>query len=424
VATPEIEAFSRVDGVLYAQPDTAAVGCPQGDADAVVITVGLDPDFYEGPITSTRFGVAVPDTSALYSAAQADSDATLIDGKYRTTITLDRFGACGLGDLTVLLDSVSIGNVTVDMRSVDINNWLSPGVVTANDFARFGVAYPSPPKAYDRCADYRPSWGQLTVSDFAYFGPHYNHSTGGGGMSPASAAAMTSATLRLDLQEEDPLVGVRRLWASLSVENAEPFTALVVSLRTDHPRLRFVGWEPDPDYASTTIGTEITRDGQKQAFIGILGSETPMEPVVAIGRVEFEVLGDEPLVLSDHDLEFLIADMEVPGGGLRAFSPLRLEKNEVQPTYRYELAQNVPNPFNPMTTIAYSLAKDSDVSLAIFDVRGARVKTLVTGREEAGVHRIPWDGTNDRGVQVSSGVYFYRIIAGTFRDTKKMVLLR
>jgi flagellar hook assembly protein FlgD len=59
-----------------------------------------------------------------------------------------------------------------------------------------------------------------------------------------------------------------------------------------------------------------------------------------------------------------------------------------------------------------------------FDVRGSPVRTLVDGRREAGVHRMRWDGMDQRGVQVSSGVYFYRLITGSFKDTKKMVLLR
>ncbi|MGB8330845.1 MAG: FlgD immunoglobulin-like domain containing protein, partial [Polyangiales bacterium] len=422
VSTPEIVPYSRIDGILQTQPDTAAVGCPQGDAHELVVAVALDPDFYDGPVAASDFGILPPDTSEFYVTAEADSDATLIDGMYRTTITLSQFGACGYGDLTVILNGEALGTVFVDMRSVDlISSGGSAGVVGLADLGAFGNAYP--PNPYNRCADYLSPFGQVGLSDWGYFGAHYGHTTPGGSAS-LTAAAATDATLRLDVQEEYPLVGERRLWATLSIENIEPFTAMVVSLRSDHPRLRFVAWHADDAYPETTLGTEVVRDGVKQTFIGILGDGEPHEPVLDFGRVEFEVLGEDPLVLSEEDLEFLIADLEVVGGGLRSFSPLRLEKAEVQPTYHFELAQNVPNPFNPTTTIAYSLASDSDVALAIFDVRGARVKTLASGRETTGIHRVPWDGTDDRGVRVSSGVYFYRLIAGTFKSTKKMVLLR
>jgi flagellar hook assembly protein FlgD len=93
-------------------------------------------------------------------------------------------------------------------------------------------------------------------------------------------------------------------------------------------------------------------------------------------------------------------------------------------TYRNELAQNYPNPFNPTTTLAFSLAKGTDVDLRIFDVRGALVKTLVSEHRAAGVHRVPWDGVNQQGNRVASGVYFYKLVAGPFTDTKKLTILK
>jgi hypothetical protein len=90
----------------------------------------------------------------------------------------------------------------------------------------------------------------------------------------------------------------------------------------------------------------------------------------------------------------------------------------------YVLEQNYPNPFNPVTSITYSIAKDSDVELKIFDVTGALVKTLVVGSHKKNKYKIFWDGRNNAGESVASGVYFYRLIAGDFKATKKMVLLR
>ena len=88
------------------------------------------------------------------------------------------------------------------------------------------------------------------------------------------------------------------------------------------------------------------------------------------------------------------------------------------------LVQNFPNPFNPATTIAFSLARRGHVVLAIYDVRGALVRTLVNETRTAGDYRIEWDGRNNAGTSVSSGVYFYRLSASGFRSTKKMVLLK
>jgi len=65
-----------------------------------------------------------------------------------------------------------------------------------------------------------------------------------------------------------------------------------------------------------------------------------------------------------------------------------------------------------------------DVDLRIYDVRGAAVKTLANERFQTGVHRLAWDGHNDRGQPVASGVYFYKLVAGSFTDTKKMTVIK
>ncbi|HEU4366156.1 MAG TPA: family 43 glycosylhydrolase [Candidatus Krumholzibacteria bacterium] len=89
------------------------------------------------------------------------------------------------------------------------------------------------------------------------------------------------------------------------------------------------------------------------------------------------------------------------------------------------LHANVPNPFNPATSIAFELPRAGRVRLDIFDATGARVRTLVDGTRVAGLHREPWTGTDDGGKAVSSGVYFYRLVVdGAAVDTRKMVLLK
>lgn len=90
----------------------------------------------------------------------------------------------------------------------------------------------------------------------------------------------------------------------------------------------------------------------------------------------------------------------------------------------YALAQNYPNPFNPSTEISFGLPQASAVELAIYNVLGQNVRTLVNGKMEAGSHTVTWDGRDGSGSQVSSGVYFYRITANNYSATKKMLLLK
>jgi hypothetical protein len=88
------------------------------------------------------------------------------------------------------------------------------------------------------------------------------------------------------------------------------------------------------------------------------------------------------------------------------------------------LYQNVPNPFNPMTTITFDLPKPQRVVLVVYAVDGSRVSTLVDRTMPAGSHRVVWDGMNENRRSVASGVYFYRIKAGPYEATRRVVLLR
>jgi len=91
---------------------------------------------------------------------------------------------------------------------------------------------------------------------------------------------------------------------------------------------------------------------------------------------------------------------------------------------QYELSQNYPNPFNPSTTIKYALATDSRVSIHIYNMLGEKVRTLVNNQQEAGYYSVQWDGSNDYNQKVSSGIYIYRLEAGSFVQTKKMNLIK
>jgi flagellar hook assembly protein FlgD len=90
----------------------------------------------------------------------------------------------------------------------------------------------------------------------------------------------------------------------------------------------------------------------------------------------------------------------------------------------FVLEQNHPNPFNPSTTIRFRVGGDGAVVLAIYDVTGRHVQTLVSQWLSAGQHTKTWDGRDADGRDVSSGVYFYRLQAGKDVLTKKMTLVR
>ena len=103
-------------------------------------------------------------------------------------------------------------------------------------------------------------------------------------------------------------------------------------------------------------------------------------------------------------------------------TPVAKPKKELPSSF--SLSQNHPNPFNPSTIILYALPQGAHVNLVIYNVLGQKVKTLVDDFQTAGFQSVEWDGTNDNGSVTSSGIYFYKLVAGDFTQTKKMVMLK
>ena len=110
------------------------------------------------------------------------------------------------------------------------------------------------------------------------------------------------------------------------------------------------------------------------------------------------------------------------------FMPLAPASVNLNHTLQTELLLNYPNPFNPETWIPFRLAEDADVMLTIYDVSG-KLRSLAIGHTTAGIYEsrnkaIYWDGRNDLGENVASGVYFYHLTAGEYSATRRMVILK
>jgi lysophospholipase L1-like esterase len=113
---------------------------------------------------------------------------------------------------------------------------------------------------------------------------------------------------------------------------------------------------------------------------------------------------------------------DISSGGVRtSHGPVMVETSLPQ---QFQLLQNYPNPFNPQTRIRFQLPKAATIRISIYNVLGQEVRRLIDRQMEPGYHEVQWDGRNETGMQVGSGVFYYRIEAAEFRDTKKMVMLR
>ncbi len=151
----------------------------------------------------------------------------------------------------------------------------------------------------------------------------------------------------------------------------------------------------------------------------------PHLPIYGTITVPYEVDG----FLNDGRQFAAIGEVSIKGkrqaiGELELFPTLREESDQTILPTEYALAQNQPNPFNPSTDIIFSLPAAGQARLAVYNMLGQEVAVLADATYPAGVHRVVWTGCDAAGAPVASGVYLYRLTAGDFAATKKMVLMK
>jgi photosystem II stability/assembly factor-like uncharacterized protein len=144
----------------------------------------------------------------------------------------------------------------------------------------------------------------------------------------------------------------------------------------------------------------------------------------------WNVLGNNLPMVSVYDLKIhSTEDFLVAGTHGRSMYKINLEqvvdvRDGVRVPTALKLEQNYPNPFNPSTTIRYELSFGSKISLKVYNLLGQEVRTLFSGNRPAGVHSVSWDGRDNQGRSVASGVYVYRLEGRASSETRKMVLAR
>ena len=183
---------------------------------------------------------------------------------------------------------------------------------------------------------------------------------------------------------------------------------------------------------------KIAYDAQAYHVLGVKNTTNTADYLVATNAAEGELLiamagaqshaAGEGAIL-EVELEVLGAGGELPriemvslNGGQIGATPVEA-LHIVQPK-TFNLSANWPNPFNPETSLRYALPEAAQVKLEVYDMLGQKVRTLVTGLQNVGQYTVQWDARNDLGHSVASGLYFYRIEAGNFVQTRKMTLLR
>lgn len=174
-------------------------------------------------------------------------------------------------------------------------------------------------------------------------------------------------------------------------------------------------------------------DASGQPALFLASNKTPGQVAVGAMKVDGQaVSGDGGLVEftfnTTHtplasDFQILDGVMVDLAGGIDAITNIEIGALKPMPT-DYALEQNVPNPFNPSTTIQYRLPEAGEVQLVIYNLLGQEVRTLVQESMDAGFHSVVWDGMDEFGKQVASGIYIYRLSVADFTQVQRMMLLK
>jgi hypothetical protein len=170
--------------------------------------------------------------------------------------------------------------------------------------------------------------------------------------------------------------------------------------------------------------------GNSIAGLGIASITSEIEPgVIELNSFyregEFDgtiSVGFNAIGTSEFDIELVNASVTIDGvvGSVSDLSSVTLA---AVPTV-YALSQNFPNPFNPTTTIEYSIPEAGNVELVIYNMAGQKVRTLINESQSASFYKVVWDGRNSMGENVGAGLYIYKLISGDFSKMQKMTLIK
>ena len=422
------------DGQLLPMPENAAFAAPAGGEDTLVVTVRFDASEVSDPITAEQVTMTQPlggTSLEIYSPLVSDHDPVDVGGAWETTFTLTQIGGCGCDSTAVLLNGVTVGFAHLNVKTP---NLMTSGTFCAVDIVDLSeFAMHMPPGPPDECTDFLPPFaGTAELEDLAAFAFHYpsDCGQGGGSSSPPVGSVVSGGVLTLDFEEDYPLVGPRKLYVAVGLEQVEPYEIMYVALRNDNPVLQFSEWQVDQDYPYWAYGFDVSRDAGNQAVIVVRGGESLETDRVELGRFVLDVSSGAPLQLTAEDFALVTAEFLThtpdPDGpnNVLVINDTKVERSFEPASFSNRLGQNYPNPFNPTTVIPFSVGVQSHVELGIYNVKGQLVRRLVNEVRAENNYKAAWDGKNDVGTQVSTGVYFYRLTIGDFRSTKKLVLLK
>jgi len=194
----------------------------------------------------------------------------------------------------------------------------------------------------------------------------------------------------------------------VTLDDAEGVLSAELVMEYDSDRMRVV----DVQKGEITSGYEMAYNAEGDRIRIALAGAYACEGRGNLARIRLEMTGEAG--------ELQIAEALLNEGRI----PVRIIERKPEIPRGYSLSQNYPNPFNPQTTITYEVTKTIAVHLSIYTLTGRRIRTLVDGERRVGSHSVVWDGRDESGWDVASGVYLCWMIAGDYSEVRKMLLMK
>ena len=378
-------------------------------ADHAVVGQYGNPGFFWMPIYGvTSYDVYRKadgeDTFTLVGSAGSLStsfvDATAADG----AIIYEYYVNATDGTFEVITGSVwALANMNANQ-----SDFTSDGQVDFDDFLMFAAAYgkTSTDAVWVNLFDIVPS-NEVDFDDFLSFSADYGFGTEGAAK-VAIERPMSDLSLSLTGEADE---ATSMYYVNVNLSDVDAINGFEFTMRYNDMALEIAR-----ESISGLVGLNITTDKDGVLTVASMFNGEEFDGSVTIG---FRSLSRERNI-SLEITNALVADNNF---GVSTVADLSGATLKVLPAV-YELSKNFPNPFNPTTTIEYSIPTAGHVELVIFNMTGQKVRTLVSDAKDAGFYKAVWDGKNEMGETAASGLYFYKLVSGNFNKIEKMTLIK
>ncbi|MEW6749804.1 MAG: FlgD immunoglobulin-like domain containing protein [Candidatus Latescibacterota bacterium] len=349
------------------------------------------------------------------------ADVTALNG-VRYTYKVSPFDLDNVTETTLERSAMAIRNNVVDAQGVPVQGLFGmDNTVGFDDFFVFADNFglTAADEAFEPAFDLDPN-ARIDFEDFFRFADNFGRVAAGvGKVVPTMAGLNTDARLYLTAGAALPKVG-EEVALQLSLADFVELKGYGFSVSYDPQKLEFVRVVRQSDAlgAGELAAPQIVSQTDGEVAVAAYGE------AVSEGEVGLSVVFRTKTEIEESFVEVSasqVRDGNYANNLVALPAPVQIQTRPEA----FALKDNYPNPFNPATTIKYALPEGAFVKLEVFNVVGQVVRTLVADRQNAGRYVVQWDATNDSGHSLSSGIYFYRLQAGSeFTQVNKMLLLK